>query len=307
MNKKTAFSLIEISIVILIIGILITGVTKGSTLVRKYNISTARSLTQSAPVLSTSDLALWLDSISLKSFAIETSTIVTVDEPENGQAVRSWNNINIQKATDSTTAASQSSSSLQPLYINNSINGLPGLNFDGVDDYLGISDLSMFRGASSYTAFFVGNTASVFIANYVYSIFRAEPGIAFGFAANASASQAYCGRWVSASGLWKGTWFPSSASALTIKTPVICSIRYDGSNMQAWINGVSPDIATAASGEINIPNYVTIGAVSSGPSSVSQFFNGSMGEIIIFNRALKNEEMDYIEEYLGKKWKIKAY
>lgn len=297
----------EISIVTLIIGILITGVSKGTTLVRKYNISTARTLTQSSPVLSTSDLVLWLDSISLKSFAIGTSTMVTVDEPENGQAVGSWNNLNIQKAIDSTTSASQSASSLQPLYVNNGINGLPGLNFDGVNDYLLMSDTNILKGTDSYTAFFVGITPPTFSANSAYTIFRADPGVVFGFATSASTAQGYCGRWVATGGSWRGTWVPTSAAPLAIKTPVICSIRYDGTNIQGWTNGASPDTATAATGDINIPNYVAIGAAYYNSSLIAEFFNGSMGEIIIFNRALKNDEMDYIEAYLGKKWKIKTY
>ncbi len=307
MNKKSAFSLMEISIVILIIGILITGVTKGSTLVRKYNISNARSLTQSSPVLSTSDLVLWLDSISLKSFAIGTSAMLTTDEPENGQAVGRWNNLNIQKATDSTTAASQSSSSLQPLYINNSINGLPGLNFDGVNDYLLMSDTNILKGTDSFTAFFVGTTPASFIANSAYTIFRSDPSATFGFGTSASTAQAYCGRWVFTSGSWKGGWYPTSATPLAARTPVICSVRYNGANIQGWTNGGNTDTADTVSGLISIPNYVAIGAAYYNPSLISEFFNGSMGEIIIFNRALKNEEMDYIEVYLGKKWKIKTY
>jgi hypothetical protein len=34
------------------------------------------------------------------------------------------------------------------------------------------------------------------------------------------------------------------------------------------------------------------------------YYQGNIGEIIIFNRGLKNEERRSIEEYLGKKWKI---
>jgi prepilin-type N-terminal cleavage/methylation domain-containing protein len=57
-NQSKAFSLIELSIVILIIGILIAGVTQGSRLVRESKITTAVTLTQSAPIASVKDLVL---------------------------------------------------------------------------------------------------------------------------------------------------------------------------------------------------------------------------------------------------------
>jgi len=52
MKKHQAFSLVELSIVILIIGVLIAGVIQGSNLVTKFRIKTAQTLTQSSPVSS---------------------------------------------------------------------------------------------------------------------------------------------------------------------------------------------------------------------------------------------------------------
>ena len=47
-----AFSLIEISIVLLIIGILVAGVTQSSRLISQSKINSARAMTQSSPVSS---------------------------------------------------------------------------------------------------------------------------------------------------------------------------------------------------------------------------------------------------------------
>jgi len=44
-NRLLAFSLIELSIVVLIVGILIAGVTQGSRLIRESKVKTARTLT----------------------------------------------------------------------------------------------------------------------------------------------------------------------------------------------------------------------------------------------------------------------
>ena len=44
-----------------------------------------------------------------------------------------------------------------------------------------------------------------------------------------------------------------------------------------------------------------------GYSSVSsQYWNGDIAEIIVFNRALKTEERQAVEKYLGQKWGIKV-
>ncbi len=61
MKKITqkAFSLIELSIVILVVGILITGVIQGSNMVKKSQLQSARNLTTSSPVSGIKDLMLW--------------------------------------------------------------------------------------------------------------------------------------------------------------------------------------------------------------------------------------------------------
>lgn len=52
LKKITAFSLIELSIVVLVIGILIAGFIQGSKLVSKAALNSARTLTESSPVAS---------------------------------------------------------------------------------------------------------------------------------------------------------------------------------------------------------------------------------------------------------------
>ncbi len=58
---KKAFSLIELSVVVLIIGILIAGITQSSRLVRAMKLNTARSLTRSSDVASIKNLTAWFD------------------------------------------------------------------------------------------------------------------------------------------------------------------------------------------------------------------------------------------------------
>lgn len=66
--KNKAFSLIELSVVILIIGILVAGVTQSSRLVKRMRLQTAQNLTQSSPVASIKDLTAWYETTLEKSF-----------------------------------------------------------------------------------------------------------------------------------------------------------------------------------------------------------------------------------------------
>jgi len=66
---RQAFSLVEISVVILIIGILITGISSGIDLYSDFRIANARNLTASSRVGRISDLALWVEANSEKSFS----------------------------------------------------------------------------------------------------------------------------------------------------------------------------------------------------------------------------------------------
>ena len=62
-NIKKAFFLIELSIVILIIGILVTGVTQSSRLVSRIKLISLQSLTRSTDVVTVNGLSLWLETV----------------------------------------------------------------------------------------------------------------------------------------------------------------------------------------------------------------------------------------------------
>ena len=59
-----AYSMMEMSLLILIIGILVAGVTQGSRLIQQFRLQNARTLTQSSPVASIKDLATQIIQLS---------------------------------------------------------------------------------------------------------------------------------------------------------------------------------------------------------------------------------------------------
>ena len=85
-KQNKAFSLIELSIVVLVIGILIAGVIQGSGMLVDSRLKSARALTRSSPVNGIKDLALWLETTSAESFLSS--------EAENGTRLTLWNDIN---------------------------------------------------------------------------------------------------------------------------------------------------------------------------------------------------------------------
>lgn len=81
----------------------------------------------------------------------------------------------------------------------------------------------------------------------------------------------------------------------TASSPKIHFIN--GAQQTLVING-TPDASQGLSSYTN----ATFGFYG---TDLNTYYKGNVGEIIIFSRALKTEERRSVEEYLGKKWKIK--
>jgi len=95
MNKKyRAFSLIEISVVILVIGILIAGVSSGIDLYNEMKIATARNLTNNSRVGRIPDLVAWYETTLKKNFSTGTSTYQDVENITKNTKINRWKDIN---------------------------------------------------------------------------------------------------------------------------------------------------------------------------------------------------------------------
>lgn len=141
-NHKSfkAFSLIELSIVILIIGILVAGVTQSSRLVKRIRLVTAQNITNSSPVPTIKDLALWYESSLDRSFN-------DAEEQDLGELTM-WYDNNPQ--TTNKINAFPPLANNRPKYIENGINGLPSVRLAGVDDYLRADQVGIFGPQLTY-------------------------------------------------------------------------------------------------------------------------------------------------------------
>ena len=125
-SKLKAFSLIELSIVILIIGILVAGVTSSSRLITRMKVITAQNLTRNSPVSSIKDLSAWYETSLDESFD---NAEETEDSP-----ITNWFDLNPQ--TSFKINAIQATVDNKPKFRTNIFNGLPGIQFDGSNDFL---------------------------------------------------------------------------------------------------------------------------------------------------------------------------
>ncbi len=120
-NKVKAFSLIELSIVILIIGILIAGIINSSSLVRKFRLSTAESITSSSPVAGIKGLELWLETTMDDSFKS--------GEALDNSPITEWRDINPQSNRKLSVLPPATNS--KPRYVEKGFDGfIPAVRFD---------------------------------------------------------------------------------------------------------------------------------------------------------------------------------
>lgn len=293
--KKNAFSLIELSIVILIIGILIAGVTQSSRLIRANKLNTAKTLTQSSPVASIKDLVTWLEASSDKSFIDS--------EAFDGGPVSAWYDINPQSTIKRNYSAA---GGVRPFYTDSCINALPCIKFDGVDDYLNIT-----TSESS-----VAKQSSIFLVIKFDTISTGNNSLLMTNGSAVSSGTALFQ--VSGVGKFLGStvidrnpvdnWGVTNTSYATT-SPYIISIVDNAATLTTYVNGVNDMASTlniVTSGTSRIYD-MRIGGWHDGTSMVaSRYLAGGIGELIIFDRGLKNEERKAVEKYLGQKWGLKV-
>ena len=306
-NKNKAFSLIELSIVILIIGILVAGVTQSSRLISRMKVMSARSLTLSSPVSSIKDIYSWHETVMEASF----------DEAEASDSSRitNWYDINPQVSSGK-IMVTQSDVNLKPIYLSNRINGLPVINFDGSDRIQSQIAVPAIASMGSATIFSVFNAQDV--SNQRFLLFQLQTNCANNIEIGLSAGAFNIGNFGIHSGCGYATATSASFMATNqnyVMTMIMASTPLasgQAGNIQVFRNGVQQTTFangggynTGLGGSYAKANSMLNfgGRFSSGFVDDCRFI-GNVGEIIIFSRALNTEERQAVEKYLGKKWGI---
>ena len=279
MNKKNAFSLIELSIVILIIGILVAGVTQSSRLINQMRLMSARSITLSSPVPTIKNLIAWYESVGEKSF--------NESEMSAGSLLSNWYDNNIQSSIK--LNGFQTTDLNKPQYFIDETTALPVVKFTD-QDFFNIPDGTVPFNNMPYTIFFVSQTYSLcacgllgsgtYNSNFTANAFRYD------------GSTSMVNYW------WGNDLYVTNSS--TVRKNTIHTFLYDLAKREGYSDGVFRT-SLPATNRISTSISNTIGKTFN-----TEFMNGTIGEIIIFDRALNSEERKSIELYLGKKWSIKV-
>jgi prepilin-type N-terminal cleavage/methylation domain-containing protein len=302
---KAGFSLLELSIVLLVIGMLVIGVTQGRDMVYKAKLASARLLTQNSVVGGTNGLALWLDSTSIKA--------LLASETIDAAKISAWRDTNPVAVTRITAA--QSTTNSKPTYAERSINGLPAIKFNGTSQFLDIASFATLANNKA-TIFFVFKSNSVNGQNFLYMqpfggsacVNNIEIGIDTG-------SNVGAGNF----GIHKGCNSANIAAAGTIiaaqPTIITLEILNSGntpSNTNIYKNSVSLSVSADTGGWTTPSNYANTAALlrigarydNGNNNATDAYFNGYIGEIIVISEILKPANRKAIEKYLGQKWGI---
>jgi prepilin-type N-terminal cleavage/methylation domain-containing protein len=292
-NFKKAFSLIEISIVILVIGILIAGISKGVDLVYDMRLATARALTDKAPMFGMENLELWLETTSENSLATGTTTFTNVKNPPDKKEIGRWNDLNPTLINpNNKNHAVQGTLGYQPLYIQDGINRLPALLFDGSNDFLSYN--GNFLVNSDYTIFIVEARTRGGNDNFFLAGSQGVEGnnLLLGYWLNQDITHSH----------WGGNRVDNvEISAYTYPVPRVHSFAFGKKfGKESYTNGIQKVSDSSQKNPLaSYPNS------SIGKAYTSNYFKGYIAEIIIYSADLNDNDRKLIEAYLIEKWRIK--
>ncbi|MBM3579535.1 MAG: prepilin-type N-terminal cleavage/methylation domain-containing protein [Alphaproteobacteria bacterium] len=289
MNRK-AFSLVELSIVILIIGILVAGVTQVTSMWRKTKLNAARSMTTSSYVNSISGVSLWLETTRQESFP---------EDYSNNSTVTKWKDTNPQSSNriDVTPSANP------VLYKTGVINGLPALLFNSSSMTASNVAFGQIVSADQGSIFLVWQnlggtsvTGSPIIMDIGSRVEGTVTRLNIHTPWNNGVTYFDFGSTCCSDSLSRTTvTAPSGHSS----APVIWSFIKTQSSAKIFFNGALQTTNNSATGRLD-PNTAVTMYIMSGT------LNAYMAEMIIFNKAVSDKERKLVEKYLSQKWGIKV-
>jgi prepilin-type N-terminal cleavage/methylation domain-containing protein len=282
-KKKSAFSLIELSVVLIVIGILVTGVSQGYAIVRSAKISNARSITAKSSISQTPGLIAWYEPTMKESFLTSQSY--------NNAQITEWRDISPYSLINQTNKLTTTASS-NIIYQNNTIGDLPSVYFGGGSQRFTLSSFA--QGSNTISTIFI-----VFRANYNPDTTNYKQLI------DGVSNTYYVAIKADSFQLNAGT--PSNSTAVSnsiaYQTPEIAGIYFNRNNSEIYLNNTDSNLGGAKFNPgSNQLTSLTVGATNSG----AQGFIGNISEIIIFNRPIKAMERKEIFSYLAKKYKTEV-
>ena len=279
--QKKAFSLLELSIVIVIIGVLLIGVIGSKHLVKKARINAAQAITRSSPISAVKGNKLWIESsLDELSFGNGLST---------GDFITAW----ADNSSNNGLSISVPFGASGPTY-SNSINGVQAVKFDSTSstNHL-VIDNPTFLNGTDYTIFFVEKRMATngTTGNYLLG---SSGSFALGYETTSSVIQTHGEASSDAN-----TAAIESVTAYSNKPRMISFTHSSVDGNKIYINGTLINEDTSDEAKAHLSGFSTTNTLKIGNN-----YNGEIGEFAIFDREIKNVERTEIEDYLSDKWNV---
>jgi len=211
----------------------------------------------------------------------------------SGSTVSQWND-----CSGNSNNATQSVSSSQPLLVNNILNGQPVLNFDGVNDFFDGTTITNIDN-SSISIFIVtcGLTYNGIYASPLFGINCYPTQFQFLRSAisqslNVSNTGTFASGLISANNSLPNSGFSYKLFGYTKDFNVISKIYTNGTFLNSSTNSAQIGAFTNGNYYIGLGNGVCY----------TDYYNGNIAEIIVYNRNLSDNERQQIEAYLDSKY-----
>ena len=283
--NKNAFTIIELSVVILVISVMVVGVVTGKSLIAKSRLANAKSLTRQSIINDMSDdLIAWYETSLEGSFK--------PDEIKNdGSTISKWKDSNKNAINKNDATAVGSPTLVQNVFYNS----IPGVRFTGTQYFT-------FNGSkfakNSYTVFVVEQRRSGISQNYFIAgdNYATNGNLHLGYRHNSIITQAHYANDFDTPNIFAG-YSPSSITprihTFLFNNSIGKQYTLNGKNTYTHLNQSSLQLTP-----LNSFNNARVGLYN------GVYYVGDLAEIIMFKRSLKTEEVEAIESYLGSKYGI---
>ncbi len=282
--KKSAFSLLELSVSLVVVSLLMAMVSQGIKMVASSRLTTARSLTSKSPVPTIPGLIAWYETTSVDS--------LKAGEAVDGKQISTWYDI----SPDSIPARKNTltrTASVAVIYKSDGINKIPSVYFNG-------------SGRIALTDFHQGYTSqnTVFFVARAHN-FTGESGYVIDSGHTDVDGSQVCVIALIPTGIYMYLGRIGGHAAATnccrVNADYIVAAYLNGSLSKSYVNTASTMTGNTTVNPGTIPlKGITVGADRNNAFNLT----GLVSEVIVYNRILQLQERKDVMGYLSKKYGI---
>lgn len=278
-SNKKAFTIIELVVVILVMGVLVAAITESRVLMEQAKVKAAQRMASNSPVLGILDddgqrsVVAWFDAFNTEDITVASGL------------VSEW------RSRVGNVALSQTTGTRQPDYMAEGITYFPAVDFDGADDFLW--GMPILRGGDdTYTL------AAVFWADILKTSVVYEQGTSTATGGRRSAillGDTGIMGFVGQSADFKS--MPYSAGRANSVVIVV-----DDGETSIYLNNGAVLTGSLSSSTLNIGSAQ---AVMGRKIGSAEYLDGKISEVIVFQDALQADDIAAVRKYLNTRYNIK--